>query len=59
MVFDPIRLDWRDECAEAKMNGSMMDVIVINIRYSFAFAGAMLAKSPIGELSEFVGKVAR
>ena len=59
MVFDPIRSDWRDEHTEAKTHGSIMDVVVINIRYSFAFIGAMLAKSPVGELFEFVGKVAR
>lgn len=59
MVFDPIRLDWRDERLEAKMNGDIMGVVAVNIRYSFAFIGAMLSKSPIGELFEFVGKVAR
>ena len=59
MVFDPIRSDWRDERIEAKMNGDIMEVVVVNIRYSFAFIGAILAKSPIGELFEFVGKVAR
>lgn len=59
LVFDPIRLDWQDERVEAKVNGNIADVITIDIRYSFAFIGAMLAKSPIGELFEFVGKVAR
>ena len=59
MVFDPIRSDWRDERIEAKTHGTIMDGIVVNIRYSFAFIGAMLAKSPIGELFDFVGKVAR
>jgi hypothetical protein len=59
MVFDPIRSDWRDERLEAKTHGTIMDGVVVNIRYSFAFIGAMLAKSPIGELFEFVGKVAR
>jgi hypothetical protein len=56
MVFDPIRSDWRDECLEAKTQGTIMDGVLVNIRYSFAFIGAMLAKSPIGELFEFVGK---
>ena len=59
MVFDPIRSDWRDEKIEAKVHGNIGDVIAVNVRYSFAFIGAMLAKSPIGELFEFVGKVAR
>ena len=59
MVFDPIRSDWQDERIEAKTHGSIIDVIIVNIRYSFAFIGSMLAKSPIGELFEFVGKVAR
>jgi hypothetical protein len=59
MVFDPIRSDWRDERLEAKTHGTIMDGVAVNIRYSFAFIGAMLAKSPIGEVFEFVGKVAR
>ncbi|CAN5237444.1 hypothetical protein BH20ACI2_BH20ACI2_00770 [soil metagenome] len=59
MVFDPIRSDWHDERIEAKTHGNIGDTIAVNIRYSFAFVGAMLAKSPIGELFEFVGKVAR
>lgn len=59
MVFDPIRSDWRDEKTEAKIHGNIGDVIAVNVRYSFAFVGAMLAKSPLGELFEFVGKVAR
>ena len=59
MVFDPIRSDWRDERLEAKQHGTIVDGVVINIRYSFGFIGAMLAKSPIGELFEVVGKVAR
>ncbi len=59
MVFDPIRSDWQDERIEAKNHGNIGDTIAVNIRYSFAFIGAMLAKSPIGELFEFVGKVAR
>ncbi len=59
MVFDPIRSDWRDEQLEAKTHGTIMDGVLVNIRYSFAFIGAMLAKSPVGELFEFVGKVAR
>lgn len=59
MVFDPIRSDWRDERIEAKIHGSIGDVTAVNVRYSFAFIAAMLAKSPIGELFEFVGKVAR
>ncbi len=59
MIFDPLRSDWRDERIEAKMNGNIGEVISLDIRYSFAFIGAMLAKSPIGEIFEFVGKVAR
>ncbi len=58
MVFDPIRSDWRDERIEAKMNGDIVEVVVVHVRYSFAFIGAMLAKSPIGELFEFIGKLA-
>ncbi len=59
MVFDPIRSDWQAERIEAKVHGSIGEVTAVNIRYSFAFIGAMLAKSPAGELFEFVGKAAR
>lgn len=59
MVFDPIRSDWREERMEAKTHGTIGDGVVVNVRYSFAFIGAMLAKSPIGEVFEFVGRVAR
>lgn len=59
MVFDPIRSDWRGERIEAKTHGTIGDGIVVNVRYSFAFIGAMLAKSPIGEAFEFVWKIAR
>ena len=59
MVFDPIRSDWQCELSDPGENAGLGYRLQINIRYSFAFVGAVLAKSPIGELFEFTGKLAR
>lgn len=59
MVFDPIRSDWKQERVDAKTHGTVISRVAVDIRYSFGFMGAMLAKSPIGEVVEFVGKFAR
>lgn len=57
-VFQPIKSDWQNELTKAKLRNQTWKAFEINIRYSFAFLSAMLQRSPIGDLIEFVRKIA-
>lgn len=59
MVFNPLKLDWENELLDAKLRNQTWKSMRINIRYSYAFLAAMLQKSPIGDLIEFVSKIAK
>lgn len=58
-VFNPLKSDWQSELFEAKLRNQTWKAIQINIRYSCAFLAAMLQKSPLGDLLEYIGKFAR
>ncbi len=58
-VFKPIISDWQVELTEAKLKNEFWKAFEINIRYSFAYLSAMIQKSPIGDLIEFVKKIAK
>ncbi len=59
MVFEPLKLDWQNELFEAKLRNQTWKTMQVNIQYSFAFIAAMIQKSPIGNLMEFIGKIAK
>ncbi len=58
-IFDPLKADWQSELIDAKLNNRTWDALRINICYSYAFLSAMLQKSPIGDLIEFISKTAK
>ena len=57
-VFEPIVVDWQEEYFEALYNKEIWKSRWINVRYTYAFVVAMWQKSPIGDLIEFVRKLA-
>lgn len=59
MVFNPLKADWQNELCEAKLRKKTWKVVQINIRYSYSFLAAMIQKSPLGDLAEFVRKFAK
>lgn len=59
MVFNPLKSDWQNELLEAKLRNKTWKAAQINIRYSYAFLAAMLQKSPLGDLFEFISKFAK
>lgn len=59
MVFDPLKLDWQNELLDAKLRKQTWKAMQINIRYSYAFLAAMIQKSPICDLIEFVRQFAK
>ena len=58
-VFKPIIADWQDEYFEALFKKEIWKERWINVRYTYAFLAAMWQKSPIGDLIEFVSKLAK
>jgi hypothetical protein len=58
-VFKPIVADWREESLEALNKMEVRRIHVIRVRYTYAFLVAMWQKSPIGDLIEFVVKIAK
>lgn len=58
-VFEPLKSDWQRELYEARLRNQTWKAFEINIRYSFAYFSAMIQKSSIGDLIEFVRKIAR
>ena len=59
MVFSPLKSDWQNELFDAKLKRQKWKTIHINIQYSCAFLAAMMQKSPVGDLIEFVRKFAK
>jgi hypothetical protein len=57
-VFDPIKSDWQNELYDAKLRNQTWKAFEINFRYSTAFILAMLQKTPVGDLIEYVRKIA-
>ena len=58
-VFDPIVADWQEEYFEALFKKEIWKAHWINIRYTYAFIIAMWQKSPVGDLIEFIRKIAK
>jgi len=58
-MFKPIVADWQEEYFEALFKKEIWKARWINVRYTYAFLGAMWQKSPIGNLIEFVSKIAK
>jgi hypothetical protein len=57
-IFEPLKTDWQDELTNAKLQNQTLKIVEINIRYSMAFISAMIQKSPLGDLLEYVRKFA-
>ncbi|MGI8883273.1 MAG: hypothetical protein ACR2IA_03405 [Pyrinomonadaceae bacterium] len=58
-VFEPIVADWQEEYFEALFKKEIWKSRWINVRYTYAFIIAMWQKSPIGDLIEFISKIAK
>ncbi len=58
-IFEPIIADWQEEYFEALFKKEIWKARWINVRYIYAFLGAMWQKSPIGDLIEFIIKFAK
>lgn len=58
-VFLRVVGDWREEYFEALFKKEIWKARWINVRYTYAFIIAMWQKSPIGDLIEFVSKLAK
>ena len=58
-VFEPIIVDWQEEYFEALFKKEIWKARWINVRYTYAFLAAMWQKSPIGDLIEFISKIAK
>jgi hypothetical protein len=58
-IFEPIIADWQEEYFEALSKKETWKSRWINVRYTYAFLGAMWQKSPLGNLIEFISKLAK
>jgi len=58
-VFKSIYADWQEEYFEALFRKEIWKARWINVRYTYAFLAAMWQKSPIGDLIEFINKIAK
>ena len=58
-IFEPIVADWQEEYFEALFKKEIWKARWINVRYTYAFLVAMWQKSPIGDLIEFISKLAK
>jgi hypothetical protein len=58
-VFEPIVTDWQEEYFDALFKKEIWKARWINVRYTYAFLIAMWQKSPIGDLIEFISKIAK
>jgi hypothetical protein len=58
-IFEPIASDWQEEYFEALNKKVIWKARWINLRYTYAFLGAMWQKSPIGDLIELISKIAK
>lgn len=58
-IFEPIIADWQEEYFEALSKNEIWKARWINVRYTYAFLGAMWQKTPFGDLIEFISKIAK
>lgn len=58
-IFLPIMADWQEEYFEALSKKEIWKARWVNVRYTYAFLAAMWMKSPIGDLIQFVIKIAK
>ncbi|HEY0461542.1 MAG TPA: hypothetical protein VGC97_20565 [Pyrinomonadaceae bacterium] len=58
-VFESIACDWNEEIFNALKKNKDANLFMINARNTYAFLAAMWQKSPIGDLIEFVVKIAK
>lgn len=58
-VFKQTISDWQQEYFEALCKKEIWKARWINVRYTYAFLAAMWQKSPVGNLIEFVCKLAK
>lgn len=58
-VFEQIVANWQEEYFETLFKKEIWKARWINIRYTYAFLSAMWQKSPIGDLIEFISKIAK
>lgn len=58
-IFEPVASDWQEEYFEALFKKEIWKARWINVRYTYAFLAAMWQKSPIGDLIEFISKIAK
>jgi hypothetical protein len=58
-IFEPVASDWQEEYFEALFKKEIWKSRWINARYTYAFLVAMWQKSPIGDLIEFISKIAK
>jgi hypothetical protein len=57
-TFEPIVADWQEEYFEALFKKEIWKARWINVRYTYGFTMAMWQKSPLGDLLEYVRKIA-
>jgi hypothetical protein len=57
-TFEPIVADWQEEYFEALHKKEIWKARWINVRYTYGFIMAMWQKSPLGDLLEYVRKIA-
>lgn len=57
-VFVRIMADWDEEIFEALKKDKDVSLLMINVRNTYAFIIAMWQKSPLGDLLEYVRKIA-
>ncbi len=58
-VFELCVADWNEEIYEALKKNKDASLFMINVRNTYAFLMAMWQKSPVGDLIEFVVKIAK
>ncbi len=58
-IFESIIADWQEEYFEALFKKEIWKARWINVRYTYAFLATMWMKSPLGDLIEFVSKLAK
>ena len=58
-IFEAIIADWQEEYFEALLKKEIWKARWINVRYTCAFLAAMWQKSSIGDLIEFISKLAK
>jgi hypothetical protein len=58
-VFLQAMIDWDEEIYEVLEKNKNASLFMINARNTYAFLAAMWQKSPLGDLIEFIGKIAK